>query len=146
MNELTVEVKNMLLAKTIGWKFEPGTSPTYGGTYKRTGWFDPQCRFHEGALSYPDYYADLNACAELRKALPVDKQGLVGDKLVKMRQKASIDLEKHLDMRAKDDDSLFAPNGDGWFAVIDFTAAECAEAVGLVLGLWTEADTEKSDE
>ena len=93
----------------------------------------PECQCN---LCIPDYFNDLNACAEMRKALTVSERGIFGDCLARMRQTKDIELEKHFQLRDADDDALFAPNGDGWFAIIDFTAAECAEAFGRVKGLW----------
>lgn len=116
---MTEEAKRVKIAEACGIKPHPTDGHCIAGT---------------GAI--PNYFHDLNACAEIRKALTVSEQGLFGDCLARMRQTKCIELEKHFQLRDADDDSLFAPNGDGWFAVIDFTAAECAEAFGRVKGLW----------
>lgn len=64
---MTKEEMRIAIAEACGWRFEKGTTPTYGGTNKPRGWRSPE----DGALrrNLPDYLNDLNAMHEAWQTL-----------------------------------------------------------------------------
>jgi hypothetical protein len=97
---MTLEQKRVLIAEACGWNDCNDVLGHWRGT-------NP----HGMVMPLPDYFNDLNACAEMEKLL-TERQWC--DYLYWLRKQ---------DQR--------------WFAAHCATAAQRAEAFGLTMGLWT---------
>ena len=71
---MTPEAQRIAIAEACGWKWQEGEEPTYGGSFKSTGWYDHKDKWHTGGWKnktrgLPDYLNDLNAIREAEKVL-----------------------------------------------------------------------------
>lgn len=116
--ELSEEQKRVKIAVACGWtKIGPkgfGSSELVGADTKDPAWpFSP----------LPDYFHDLNACAEMEKALTYEQCSEYFNALGAIQA---------ADTTGRNGETEY-PAQDFWFHA---TAAQRAEAFGLALGLW----------
>ncbi len=114
MNTLTTEEKRDLIAQSMGWK-------VVAGPMGYECWMSPQGRLAGRVSDHlpfypPDYFSDLNACADMERSLEGEMRHDYVRTLCGMM--------------------------NGWEMMPDFTttfatAAQRAEAFGLTMGLWT---------
>lgn len=122
-DEIRIEV-----AKALGWEVEAYDS---GMCFMPDGSRVPMSLM-------PDFVSDLNACHEMEKTLDMNQLYDYGENLARLVQRAEIELEKSLGFRKTNDNSLFIPNGHGWFAIASATALQRCEAFLRTLNLWKE--------
>lgn len=104
----------------LGWKWQKGTEPTYGGTNNiPRGWINPKT--NRCQLTTPDYAHDLNACHEMEKALKGAAIHSYFDRLV-----------------GEIAGSCSNPRHDDYPKVISATAAQRCEAFLRTIGKWKE--------
>ncbi len=59
---MTTDELRQAVAESLGWKFQKGTEPTYGGTNIPCGWIPPNKT--RPLIHLPNYPTSLDACRE----------------------------------------------------------------------------------
>ena len=128
---MSPEAQRIAIAEECGWKHQPGEEPTYGGTFRRTGWISPKGKFHHAGHwkkktgdGLPDYLNDLNAMHEAEKVLFNNGDGEHWEDY--MRNLRKVTLRDGRECGGLDERLILA------------TAAQRAEAFLRTLGLWKE--------
>lgn len=64
LTQSEIEELRVAIAEGMGWTFQQGTEPTYGGTNKNTGWFYSNGKWKSGKDSHPPYTTSIDAIRE----------------------------------------------------------------------------------
>ncbi len=116
-SEPTDEQLRVMVAEAMGWRWGSNA----------LGWIDVQIygvppggEAHHWAM-FPNYPADLNACAEFEKAINPEQQYLYGNALADLVRKPELEAARR---DGQDEDDQFPLNGFGHFHVATITARQ----------------------
>lgn len=70
---MNADEMNKAVLYALGWKWQKGTEPSYGGTNIPRGWINPKT--NRCQLTTPDYPKDLNAMHEAEKSILQSTKG-----------------------------------------------------------------------